>query len=504
MPDLDLFSTLSLGASLLFVLLALATFAGRRYVRFLIVRYMKRRFLSYVSIFVIAIGVWSLVVAPSVMNGFAAEFQAKVRGTLSDLMVWGPRPFSFPNESAYDQLTDERARRSRQLALLDQIYSELRSVPGIAELSPYVDNPALYKHSKRIDYCFMRGIVPELEAQVSSFASYLQSPREIYESVNEELLAEADPEELAIHKELMQSLPSTANQEQIFKALREGARVEGELLPGILVGLYFLKVYDLEVGDVVELTTASDDREFSDDRFVVVGAYKSGFYEQDRRKLYTSLTAAQKFIGIEHRISGISIRCAEGEEASEVRGRLGTFVSQLMYEGKFPEPSQARTWKEKDANLLRAVQMEKLLIRLITATIVLVSLSSIFVVLLMSVREKARDLGILKALGATTFGVLRIYVGQGVTMALAGVIVGVALGALTANNLNELAAAIESVTGWHPFPPDIYYLDRIPVLIDRAEVAVIVGGTTAAAMLLALIPGLWAAKLNPLQAIRFE
>lgn len=504
--EMNAATTLSFAFMMAFLVVGFGLMWGRAYVRFLTWRYLTRRFMSYLTVAAIGFGVAVLVVVPSVMNGFSVEFRKKVRGTLSDLMVYGARPFSFPAEDCYLEIKDEAEKLRTQQSVLDQIYREMRAVPGIAEVSPYVENPALYKHRSRIDYCFVRGVDPVLEAKVSKFEDYLLSPREAVKTLMKDTYDASDAETRAGMDEYLESLSDKVPTEKIYKAMKEGRRsTEGEVLPGVLVGIYFMRAYDLALGDVVELTTASDSKEVSENaRFVVVGTFQSGFYEQDRRKLYVSLSAAQDFTKIGRRVSGISVKCSEGQTADALRGKLGDYVRQLVENGKFPYRAAARTWEEKDQNLLRAVAMEKLLIRIITSLIVISILGSIFVVLLMSVREKARDLGILKALGGSTAGVLKIYLAQGVVMAFLGALAGLVFGVLVADYLNEIADFIHRTTGWHPFPPDVYYLDRIPVRIEPAEVFQHVGLTIMIALILAAGPGLWAANLNPIEAVRYE
>jgi lipoprotein-releasing system permease protein len=497
----------------LFIIFGLLTLVGRKYLSFITFRYLRNRFLSYVSVFIIAFSVIFLVIAPSVMNGFSVEFRNKVKGTLSDLMVWGPTPFSFPAPMSYENFKDPEERMAVQQQLLNEIYSEMRNVTGVKEISPYIDNPAIYEHRKTIDYCFIRGANLELESKVTEFASYLLSNKKIYEIVNEEKIRRADVDELEFHNDMMSELSDKIDLKKLLGIMKEGhsafnpetGKPTNKKYPGVIVGIYFLKNYRLKLGQIIKLTTASDSNEVAENnKFVIVGAFQSGFYEPDRRKLYMSLESAQKFINIEKRISGISIKCEDGRKADEVRLEIGDFVYHLMESGKFPKRSPAQTWEEKDANLLRAVQMEKLMIRLITAMIVLSAMGTIFVILLMSVREKARDLGILKALGGTTFGILRIYVGQGVILTVLGVGLGIAMGIALSLHLNEIADFLHSVTGWHPFPPDVYYLEEIPVLIDLGEIMEIVGITILAAIVMAVFPGLWAACLDPMEAVRYE
>lgn len=484
---------------------ALVMLSGRYYIRFLTRRYLFRRLISYLAMFGIMSSVWILVVVPSVMNGFGEEYRAKVRGTLSDLMVWGGTPFSLPAPMSYDTIPNEKERIRVQRQILSEIYSNMKSVPGVQEISPYIENPALFKNVSQIDYAFVRGFDPALEAKTTKFRDYIMSPRETLKMLNEDYLRRADPEEARIVLKDIESKPDKVDYETVYRQMSEGYRNrrDGKVRPGVLVGIFFLRAYKLVPGATIKLTTASDKNEAREDlEFTIVGAFKTGFYEADRRKIYMGLNAAQRFIGIEERVSGISIKCKPDATAEEVRNRIKLYVRQQINEGKFPDDALARTWEEKDYNLLQAVRMEKLLIRLICFAILVGAIITIFITLYMSVREKTQDLGILKALGGTTSGVLRIYMGQGALIAILGAALGIALGYYAASYLNEIADIIHSVSGWHPFPPDIYYLDSIPVKIIPSEILEIVGFTLLASIFLAFWPGLWASKLDPIQAIR--
>ena len=122
----------------------------------------------------------------------------------------------------------------------------------------------------------------------------------------------------------------------------------------------------------------------------------------------------------------------------------------------------------------------------------------------MTVHTKVREIGILRAIGGTRSGVMSLFVGQGFFIALLAMGFGLVIGWNFALNINEIAAFIHSSTGWHPFPPEIYHLDRIPVKLDLEDnlvnfaITLLLGGAAA------VVPGALAALKPPLRAIRYE
>jgi lipoprotein-releasing system permease protein len=120
------------------------------------------------------------------------------------------------------------------------------------------------------------------------------------------------------------------------------------------------------------------------------------------------------------------------------------------------------------------------------------------------VSEKRRDLGILKAVGAHDANVLTIFLLHGGTICCVGLVLGFLSGLLFCHSINTIHDFIHEQTGWQLFPPDIYYLDRIPVSIKWWDLAQISGFTVLFAFLGSLLPATWAARQDPIQAIRFE
>ncbi len=458
----------------------------RKYTFFLAGRYLTRRLLSLVAVLALGAAVWALVLMPSVMSGFQEEFHRRLRGTLSDLTLWSARPFALPDDPAIERY--------------------LEGLPNVVASAPYLENPVLNKRVDKIDYAFLKGVIPEKEAEVSVFRSYFLSPREAFLQMQDfDLRGEEEQADLQM---IADTLPAEADAEAIFEHLMKGHPDEPDL-PTVAVGIYFAKSYQggLMLGDTIRLTTASEEGEVAQDkRFKVVGLFRTGHHDTDRRVLYTSLPALQEFIKVPGKVTGYSLKLADHKLAPLTKEALKQDIRQAAVK-PIPLPAlegyYIKTWEERNQNLLRAVQMEKLLIRLITMMIVVAASASIFLVLFMSVHTKVRELGILRAIGATRSGVLGLFVGQGVLIALLAMAVGIGAGILTGAYINEIADTIHRTTGWHPFPPDIYYIDEIPVKFVPQEMAVNFLATLALGSVAAFVPGLMAALRPPLKSLRY-
>ena len=454
------------------------------YKLFLIQRYLLRRILSLVAMAALALAIWVLAVAPSIMSGFQEEFHNRLRNTLSDLQIWTARPFSMPEDP--------------------EIERYLLSLPQVEAVAPYLENPALDKKQKKIDYCFLRGIVPGKEEKVTTLREYLLSPYDVYLRVNDFKLA--DDVKQAEILEQASTKSKDVDPEAIYKQLNEGHQEAETVLPTCLVGIYYLKSWDLRVGDTISLFSATDDGEVREEQeFKIVGAFRTGHHPTDRRMVITSLESLQRFLNVEGYVTGYSMRLLDYKQAKLTKDKIS---HDIKYEGRnIPLPVRSyyvKTWQERNVNLLRAVQMEKLLIRIMTFLIVVAAAASILLVLFMTVHTKVRELGILRAVGATRTGVLSVFVGQGFLIAFVAMLVGMIAGYVTGLYINEIADTLHAVTGWHPFPAEIYYLDFIPVKFDLQDTLMNFAITLGLGSIAALIPGLLAALKPPLKAIRYE
>lgn len=461
----------------------------RYYVLFLTYRYLMRP-LSLVAIVVLMFAVAALVVAPSVMNGFQAEFHSRVRGTLSDITLSCEMPFAITRHASLEK--------------------QVAAVPGVSALGPFLENPAIDTHLSKIDYCFMRGVEPRAEEKVSDFAKFIQSPRQRFLALMDYDTLKGDEKEQVRLMSL--DIPDTVDREAVYKLLEEGDP-DRPGVPTCLVGIFFYKTYEPDITlkrtrrtlGTIKLTTASDTAEKRDRELAVVGTFQTGFFSNDRRTVYMSLRNAQELVAAQDRVTGYSVKLDDYKRANEVREAIKEVAANAVMDGQLPRRGNyVKTWEEKDENLLRAVGMEKLLIRIMTGLIVVAASASIFLVLIMTAFMKVRELGILRAVGASRFGVFGLFVGQGLLIASIAMGLGCGLGILLSNYINEAAAIVHKLTGWHPFPPEVYYLERIPTKIVPREIGEDFVATLVLGVVFALIPATIAALRPPIRSIRYE
>ena len=167
-------------------------------------------------------------------------------------------------------------------------------------------------------------------------------------------------------------------------------------------------------------------------------------------------------------------------------------------------PYRIQTWKEMQGPLLSAVQMETTILNILLFLIIAVAGFGILATFFMIVVEKTRDIGVLKSLGAPRNGVMSIFLSYGVSLGLVGSSVGMILGLLFVIYINQIADGLEWITGTEVFDPTVYYFDKIPTIIHPLTIGWIVAGAVLIAVLASVLPALRAARLHPVEALRYE
>ncbi|MEN8136280.1 MAG: lipoprotein-releasing ABC transporter permease subunit [Thermodesulfobacteriota bacterium] len=262
-------------------------------------------------------------------------------------------------------------------------------------------------------------------------------------------------------------------------------------VPGIVVGRDLADQLHLRGGDRIRLISPSGPLTPMGiipkmKACEVVGIFETGMYEYDSTLIYVSLETARKFLDLKEGVHGIELRLADIYQADriarEIESELGvTYI--------------AKDWIRLNKNLFSALRLEKTALSIIVALIVLVAAFNIVSTLIMVVMEKARDIAILKSMGATSSSIMRIFIYEGLVIGLTGTIMGV-VGGL---GICELLSRYDFIQ-----LPDVYPMTTLPVEVLPLDVALIAGAAVLITFLATLYPSWQASRVEPAEALRYE
>jgi lipoprotein-releasing system permease protein len=273
-----------------------------------------------------------------------------------------------------------------------------------------------------------------------------------------------------------------------------------------MVGIALASVRDHEGNDVfllrpgddvsISVPTTGTPPKVNSLRFTVVDLYESKMSEYDSSFVFVPIKVLQELRGMGGNVTSIQIKLKPGVDAEMVRDILRKHFPAEMY-GVY-------TWRDKQGAILAAVQMEKAVLNILLFLIIAVAGFGILAIFFMIVVEKTRDVGILKSLGASSGGIMGIFLSYGLSLGLVGAGVGTGIGLLFVANINQIRSALEHITGQAVFDPAIYYFYSIPTIVDPFTVTWIVIGALSIAVLASILPALRAAGLHPVEALRYE
>ncbi|MDO8094234.1 MAG: FtsX-like permease family protein, partial [Candidatus Brocadiales bacterium] len=248
-------------------------------------------------------------------------------------------------------------------------------------------------------------------------------------------------------------------------------------------------------GEQIVLVTVKGWDRMSVKPFIIAGRFQTNWYEFDRQYIYIPLSAAQELVGAKDAVSGISVRLDDYKYANEIRDRIQEWLGSSY---------NVHTWEDTRKTFLTAVALEKWIQVIILSLFFFVAGFNIFSIFILIVHEKSKDIGILKALGATAKGVMSIFLLYGLSVGLIGSGIGIGLGLIIVYKINWLKEVIYNLTGLEPFPREIYYFKDIPTLISPIFLTGVICSAILCSLVFSVYPSIRAARYDPVETLRYE
>lgn len=253
---------------------------------------------------------------------------------------------------------------------------------------------------------------------------------------------------------------------------------------GVIVGGELANKLNLKLGDLVSVITPA----YVEGKGLRVrGIFRSGMYDYDMNLVYVSVAKAQEILAVNGLVSGLSVRIDDAFHIMKTRRVL---------QEKLGFPYIVRTWLDSNRNLLEALKLEKTVMFVILALIVMVACFNIASSLVMTVLEKTKDIGILKAIGSGRRDIMLIFAMEGSIIGIIGTMFGASFGIFICSILKKY----KFIT----LPKDIYYIDKLPVRLELADISIIIVSSIIISILATIYPSYRASRLDPVEALRYE
>jgi lipoprotein-releasing system permease protein len=402
-------------------------------------RYLRARrqegFVSVIAIFSllgIALGVATLIIVMSVMNGFRADLLGRILGLNGHLGVYA---------------------QSGPLGDFDAAAAKVSQVPGVTGVTPLIEGQVMATSEIGAAGALVRGIRPEDLRRRPLVADHMVQGS----------LADFEDDGVAVGARLARRL-GVAVGSPVTVISPQGTATAFGTMPRI-------KTYN------------------------VVALFDVGMYEYDNSFIFVPLEAAQLFFRLPNAVTSLEVFVADPDLVHEDRRLIAVALGGHV---------RIVDWQQANSSLFNAVEIERNVMFLILTLIIVVAAFNIISSMIMMVKDKGRDIAILRTMGASRGAILRIFVLSGASIGVVGTLAGLLLGVVFTRNLEAIRQALQKVIGTDLFAAEIYFFTRIPARLDPSEVAAVVFMALALSFLATLYPSWRAARLDPVEALRYE
>jgi lipoprotein-releasing system permease protein len=433
---------------------------------------------SFLSIFAVALGSFSLSSAISVMGGFSADLKRKILGNNAHVVI---------------DMTSQGAWGDYQPVL-----DRLRAIPGVVGATAVARGEVMISSTSNLAGVVVHGIDPatigevidlpknvEAPVHLAKKLGYLEDPSGLRHIPADEVIG------IGPGGEEFTRGPDLPPFDDLDPAVR--AALEGPpLRPGLVVGRELAKTLHVYVGDDVTLVSPLGDLGPmgvmpKTRKFRIAAIFYSGMYEYDATHVYTTMSEAQSYFGIADKITTIDVKVDDGENVERLMGAVTAAVDR-------PD-LRVRDWREINKNLFSALKLERIATFVILSIEIIVASFCIVCTLLLMIAEKAKEIAILKALGATDRSILVTFMTEGVIIGAIGTALGVSFGLSVCSGLARFGVRLD---------PDVYYIDRLPINVSGWDFFAVTVVALTICTVFAIFPAKGAAQVRPVDGLRYE